>query len=205
MKKTYILVILFAVIILGITAGTYLFVSNEKQKDKNNNVENVINKVSDKNEKNYNKELNELNMANNSIETNSNEEKISPNCLVTLKRYYDKCGHTTKEYIDIQEDLVNKTQKELEEKYPNWKVEKFSSGEIVLYIEYTGICDEHYVLREKDGKIVIYKIDENGQEKLYETTEIAIDYLTDEDKENIKNGIKVNGKEELNQLIEDFE
>ena len=182
MKKTYILVILFAVIILGITAGTYLFVSNEKQKDKN-----------------------ELNMANNSIETNSNEEKISPNCLVTLKRYYDKCGHTTKEYIDIQEDLVNKTQKELEEKYPNWKVEKFSSGEIVLYIEYTGICDEHYVLREKDGKIVIYKIDENGQEKLYETTEIAIDYLTDEDKENIKNGIKVNGKEELNQLIEDFE
>jgi len=25
------------------------------------------------------------------------------------------------------------------------------------------------------------------------------------DKENIKNGIKVNGKEELNQLIEDFE
>ena len=87
MKKTYILVILFAVIILGITAGTYLFVSNEKQKDKNNNVENVINKVSDKNEKNYNKELNELNMANNSIETNSNEEKISPNCLVTLKRY----------------------------------------------------------------------------------------------------------------------
>ncbi len=205
MKKTYILVILFAVIILGITAGTYLFVSNEKQKDKNNNVENVINKVSDKNEKNYNKELNELNMANNSIETNSNEEKISPNCLVTLKRYYDKCGHTTKEYIDIQEDLVNKTQKELEEKYPNWKVKKFSSGEIVLYIEYTGICDEHYVLREKDGKIVIYKIDENGQEKLYETTEIAIDYLTDEDKENIKNGIKVNGKEELNQLIEDFE
>ena len=43
MKKTYILVILFAVIILGITAGTYLFVSNEKQKDKNNNVEIVSN------------------------------------------------------------------------------------------------------------------------------------------------------------------
>ena len=60
---------------------------------------------------------------------------------------------------------------------------------------------------QRRWKNIIYKnyIDENGQEKLYETTEIAIDYLTDEDKENIKNGIKVNGKEELNQLIEDFE
>ena len=33
-------------------------------------------------------------------------------------------------------------QKEIEKKYPKWKVEKFSLGEIVLYIEYTGICDE---------------------------------------------------------------
>ena len=198
MKKTFILIILFTVIILGITAGIYIFISNENKKTENNNVEDVINKVSDK-------ELNELNKLDNSLETNSNEEKISPNCLVILKRHYDKCGHTTNEYIDIQENLVNKTQDELEEKYPNWEVEKFSPGEIILYKEYTGICDEHYILREKDGKIVIYKIDENGQEKLYETTEIAIDYLTDEDKENIKNGIKVNGKEELNQLIEDFE
>ena len=74
-------------------------------------------------------------------------------------------------------------------------------GHRVVGTEHLGVG----LLREKDGKIVIYKIDENGQEKLYETTEIAIDYLTDEDKENIKNGIKVNGKEELNQLIEDFE
>ena len=66
-----------------------------------------------------------------------------------FKKHYDKCGHTTNEYIDIQENLVNKTQDELEEKYPNWEVEKFSSGEIILYKEYTGICDEHYILREK--------------------------------------------------------
>ena len=205
MKKTYILIILFTVIILGIAAGTYIFVSKENKKTENENVQNVLNKVSDKMEKDYTKELEELNKLNNSLETNSNEEKISPNCLLTLKKHYDKCGHTTKEYVDIQENLVNKTQEELEEKYPNWEVEKFSSGEIILYKEYNGMCDEHYILKEKDGKIVIYKIDENEQEKLYETTEIAIDYLTDEDKENIKNGIKVNGKEELNQLIEDFE
>ena len=51
MKKTYILIILFTVIILGITAGTYIFISNENKRTENNNVKDVINKVSDKMEK----------------------------------------------------------------------------------------------------------------------------------------------------------
>ena len=45
----------------------------------------MINKVSDKVQKDYTRELNELNKLDNSLETNSNEEKISPNCLVILK------------------------------------------------------------------------------------------------------------------------
>ena len=61
MKKTFILIILFTVIILGITAGTYIFISTENKKTENNNVEDVINKVSDKVQKDYTRELNELN------------------------------------------------------------------------------------------------------------------------------------------------
>ena len=38
MKKTFILIILFTVIILGITAGIYIFISNENKKTENNNV-----------------------------------------------------------------------------------------------------------------------------------------------------------------------
>ena len=78
MKKTFILIILFTVIILGIRAGIYIFISNENKKTENNNVEDVINKVSDKVQKDYTRELNELNKLDNSLETNSNEEKISP-------------------------------------------------------------------------------------------------------------------------------
>ena len=53
--------------------------------------------------------------------------------------------------------------------------------------------------------IVIYKLLEDGTEKEYEVTDISTEYITDTDKINMKNGIKVNGKQELNQLIEDFE
>ena len=73
------------------------------------------------------------------------------------------------------------------------------------YKEYSGECGEHYMLREKNGKIAIYKINEKQEEEIYENTEISVEYLAEADKVNIKNGIRVNGKEELNQLIEDFE
>ena len=207
MKKTYILAIIFAIIILGITAGIYFYLSNSRNKTANMNIQNEVNKVSEKIEDECTEEYNELNNNENTdiLETNSSEEKISPNCLITLKKHYNKCGHTTKEYVDVSSDLVNKTKNDLQNKYEGWEIEKFSPTEISLYKEFDGECGEHYIIKEENDKIVIYRINEEGEEEIYETTEIAVDYLTEDDKENIKNGIKVNGQEELNQLIEDFE
>ena len=58
---------------------------------------------------------------------------------------------------------------------------------------------------ENDGKVTIYKVLENGEKELFEKTDISIEYLTESDKINMKDGIRVNSKQELNQLIEDFE
>lgn len=138
-------------------------------------------------------------------ETNSEEEKISPNCSLTIKNHYKDCNHTTSQYFNIPEDLVNKTEDEIKNKYTDYKIEKFSSNEIVLLKENVGECGEHYILKDKDGQIVVYSIDSNGKENEYEKTCISTEYLTDADKVNIKNGIRVNGKQELNQMIEDFE
>ena len=206
MKKSYILTIIFGIIILGITLGVYIYLNNTNKKIANQNT--IItenNKILVNNE--FNNEKNKIDniIKNEILETNSNEEKISPNCLITLNKYYDKCGHTTTEYLDIQTDLLNKTEKDLQEKYQGWEIKKFSSGQITLYKEYEGECGEHYVLRNDNGKITIYKINENNQEEVFENTEIAVDYLSDTDKINIKNGIRVNGNENLNHLIEDFE
>ena len=53
--------------------------------------------------------------------------------------------------------------------------------------------------------LTVYQILENGDEVEVETTSVSIEYLPDTDRINIMNGIKVNGKQALNQLIEDFE
>ena len=139
------------------------------------------------------------------LETNSEEEKISPNCSFIQKKYYQKCGHTSKKYLNIPEKLVNKTKKQLEEIYSDWQVENFTSNEVILFQKLEGECGEHYLVKDIDGKVTIFQITENGQEIEDECTGITTEYLTDTDKINMKNGIRVNGKEELNQLLEDFE
>ena len=53
--------------------------------------------------------------------------------------------------------------------------------------------------------VTVFKKQDDGTETKYQETDIATEYLTDTDKINMEKGIEVNGKQELNQLIEDFE
>lgn len=64
---------------------------------------------------------------------------------------------------------------------------------------------EEFVLKNYGGKIAIYKMNEQGKEELYEETEISTEYLPEADKKLINDGLKVEGREKLNEIIESFE
>lgn len=197
MNKTIMSIIAIIVIIGAIIIGVQICKPNKEQED-------IITKVSDeKIEDDCTNEYQEIQEE--MLQANSTEEKISPNCFITMKKTYNKCGHTTSEYIAIPKELVNKTKEDLEEKYAGWTIDKFSDTQIVISKKEEGECGEHYIVKDKEGKVVIYKLLEDGTENEYEVTDISTEYITDTDKINMKNGIKVNGKQELNQLIEDFE
>lgn len=66
-------------------------------------------------------------------QANSEEEKVSPNCSFIQKIYYEKCGHTVSNYLELPNDLVNLTQDEVREKYPEFEIEEFASNKIVLF------------------------------------------------------------------------
>lgn len=139
------------------------------------------------------------------LEANAIEEKISPNCFITEKTYYKKCGHTTNKYIELPKDLVNKTKQDVQEYYSDYEIKTFESNNIVLYQEQEGECGEHFLVKDNEGTVTIYQILENGTKKEYEATDITTEYLPETDKINMHNGIEVTGKQELNQLIENFE
>ena len=203
MKKFLIVSICIVTIIGGIFLGIAILEKNknkEKEHIKNAEIKIAEEEILDECTEEY-EEIAKMG----SIETNSEEEKISPNCSLTIKSYYKICRHTKKIYQNMPEELTNKTRKEIEEYYNEYKIEKFSSNEVIIYEEIEEECNEHYILKEKEGKISINLVTENGIETEIEKTEIEIEYLPEEDQKNIKQGIRVDGKQELNRLIEDFE
>ena len=199
MNKTIIILLSVIILITAIITGGIIYNSRENEMS-----EEIITKVAEENivdecTDEYQQMQDEI------LETNAEEEKISPNCFIIFKTFYKQCGHETSQHLEIPEELVNKTKEELEEKYNEWNIEKFSDTEIILSKDEEGRCREHYIVRDNNGKVTIYEILEDGSEKEYEVTDISTEYLTDTDKINMEKGIEVYGKQNLNQLIEDFE
>lgn len=178
-------------IVVGFLTGIYLYKINQIDKKTENLAEIKV----------LNNNLDNSNF----IATNTKEVKTSPNCIVILKLYYNKCEHLIEQKQKIEANQVNLTEKEIKEKFSEWELQKFNAEEIVLYREIDGICDEHYLLKDKDGYIGIYKLDENDNTTFIKKTDIATEYLTTQDLQNVKNGIKVITKTELNKTLEDFE
>lgn len=139
------------------------------------------------------------------ITTSYSNTKISPDAILSFNTYYKGCGHTVKEEKKAEEDIINKTEQDIIEKYIEWDIKKFSTDNVVLYKELEGSCDNDYIIKEKDGNIVIFKLDNKDREILYDVTSIEVQYLPETDLKQLKDGIKVNGLEKVNQIIEDFE
>lgn len=193
MKKNYMWLILgiCAIIILGVIVGIFISknITKEEQKIETKLVsteQNLQNSI-------------EI------ISTSYAEVKASPNCLFEFTTYYKGCKHTTTKRENIPEELVNKTEIEMQDKYKDYKIENFTANNIVFYQEKEGICNEHYVLKENNGYIAIYKVDNAGKETLKETTQIVTTYLPEADRQSLKNGIQIIGKENLSLTLEDYE
>ena len=193
MKKNYIILITTVLVItLGIVAG--VLINNKKASNLQQQAEPRIA---------Y--EQNELENRIEIVTTSYNEEKTTPNTLLIFKTYYKKCEHIQEKKKQISEELVNKTEEELQEEYKNWNIENFTKEEVSFYREVDEICNEHYIIKENNGYVTIYFLNEKGEEILNGVTEIVTAYLPQEDQEELKEGIKIIGRENLNSRLEDYE
>ena len=202
MKKSIIISAIIVLFILGAVIGTIIIKNFSDQKKTETeiaeqNQEEIYDECTD--------EYEEMVQSNTLVEETSSEgEKISPNCSIIFKRHYNECGHTIEQYSSVPTELVNKTEEDLQKQYEGWIVEEFSRNQIILYRDFDSECGEHYVLREKDGKVVVY-LKTGDTEELVEETDIATEFLTETDRIELQNGIEANGRVELNQIIEDYE
>lgn len=133
------------------------------------------------------------------------EEKLSYDANLTLKKYYNECGHCKLNLVELPKEFVNLTKKEIEVIYPNWNIEQFSSKNIVIGQNIDKICDDHYVLKMGEENIEIYKVMEAEDFKLLTETSISKEFLTENDIKKLEEGIFVYGISNLNSVLEDFE
>lgn len=202
MNKIIITLLVVATVIGAIIVGIFIYMPGKGTEEKLENT--IIQDISVGNLTDS-EGTNNIEKNTNMIETNSSEERISPNAFITFKQTYKECGHTTSEFMEIPQEFANLTKEELNEKYSDWTVEKFTDTDIILNRKVEGSCNEHYIVRNLNGIVTVFHILDDGTEEKYMVTDIATEYLTDTDKVEMEKGIEVNGKQNLNQLIEDFE
>lgn len=198
MNKFIIILLSVVVIIASIITAVVIYNGEDEEQAKvsikniEENTTNTLNNTINSDNKNV-------------IETNVKEVRISPNAFITFKEIYEGCGHTKVDFVEVPQDFVNLSEDELKDKYSDWNIEKFTDTDIVLSKEFNGSCDEHFIVKDVNGVVIVFKIKEDNTEEEYQVTDIATEYLTDTDKIEMEKGIRVNGKQNLNQLIEDYE
>lgn len=140
------------------------------------------------------------------VQTSYEEIKLSPNAILTFLKHYDGCGHTLKEKENISTEMANITKSEFLKLYSDWEIKDFTNTDVELYKNFSGNCGEHFLVKSSsDGFVEIYRIKDDGTYELHETTEIAIKYLSNDDRKELENGVILYGKENLNSYIENFE
>lgn len=194
MRKGWIIAIVIGCIALfaiGVLIGVYFYKEGQVQ-DSNVSNRQLAEELKSNNE-------------NEAISTSAEEEKLSPNCTIIERQYFKGCDHLIKNIKDVPEELINSTKEQVEEKYNGWTLDSFSSNEVIVSQEKDGYCGQHYVIREHNGVLGIYTLNEDKTEEFKEDTEIATRYLPDEDIEKLKEGIKAIGDDQLHRVLGDFE
>lgn len=194
MRKGWIIAIVIGCIALfaiGVLIGVYFYKEGQVQ-DSNVSNRQLAEELKSNNE-------------NEAISTSAEEEKLSLNCTIIERQYFKGCDHLIKNIKDVPEELINSTKEQVEEKYNGWTLDSFSSNEVIVSQEKDGYCGQHYVIREHNGVLGIYTLNEDKTEEFKEDTEIATRYLPDEDIEKLKEGIKAIGDDQLHRVLGDFE
>ena len=192
MRKTFLVGYIFIAIIFGITAGIIAHMFNDSVLEQATLKEvEIANKFKEKEQ--------------NIVQTISTEVKTTPNTNIIYETLYNQCSDVETYEENVQSADVNKDENYFKSKYSDWEINEFSENIVRLSKHVDGICNKHYIVKEKDGYIAIYTLDSLGNENLKEITDILTQYLPEDDITLLRNGIKVNGDNDLMKTLSDFE
>lgn len=143
------------------------------------------------------------------VEIIREDNRISPNTFIEERIHFKACDHLVSNTHPSEVEIINMTKGEYEEHLrttaPNLRLISFTNTKIVVWGERNHLCKNHYIIGEENGKIAIFTIGEDGQRILENVfTEYPITLLKAADQEKIIEGIIVDSKDELSDLLENY-
>ena len=132
--------------------------------------------------------------------------KTETDSVLSLERFYIKCQHSVIDEMIIDTSNVGKTGEDLNNAFPTWTLVEFTPERVMFNVDIDGYCPRHYIIMEEDGYLVIYHSEaETGNIYPFEETNIKFEGLSQDMKEQVRYGLVVDSKEDLEHLIENWE
>lgn len=162
------------------------------------------NKIEESYIKNAETDLNILQNKSNLV-SNIKIPKITPSTKMIYEYLYkdDKITETIEDVPPYF--LIDLTREDIEKSFDEWQVKSFSEKEVVLQKIMEGKSTKHYIIGEYDGYLAVFYEKEINGTRLKEITDTPIESLSIKEKNEIKNGIKIKGDDELIHYLENFE
>ncbi len=112
------------------------------------------------------------------------------------------CGHQKNRLLPLPDELEHKSQTEVLDFHPNWKILNFEEQLIEVEETVDIDCDNHFLLKLNNNKIIVVK--KNTPNEIIMEEKINLSVLTDEDRKILSSGIFVNSEYELLEILESF-
>ncbi|SCG83563.1 hypothetical protein DW1_1996 [Proteiniborus sp. DW1] len=197
--------ILFGLAAAGMLSGYFIGIKNTNQKSQPQ-IENIVGSQDNPEDE----RIDTIDIDDDNHETGMvNEEKIGPSTILEYKIYYSECGHEAIKTVELENHMVNMSeddfQKYIKGNHPKWEIESFSHEKILVKINKDHLCQNHYIIGVKNGKIAVFTIGENGErliKKIYNDSPISL--LKEVDQKKLEKGIITNSKEELEDILENY-
>jgi hypothetical protein len=137
-----------------------------------------------------------------------NDNLVTEETKLVFKTYYEKSRDTLTKEEKVPVVLIGEPLKNLQEyvasNYAGWSIRGISKDFIELYRVRETLSPNHYIVKEKNGFIAIFQMDDSGNAVLIDQTEIPIFGLGEIDQKKLKEGIPVKNLENVNQILEDY-
>lgn len=116
------------------------------------------------------------------------------------------CGHNLVSYRAATPQEVGLSREQVEDMYSSWDIKEFSASIVWLCERVDGYCPNHYVIKDNDGRIAIYRPLEDGRGfYLIRQTSIDTAFLNADLQERVKEGWVVDSLEQVEQLVESWD